>query len=472
VTARTLPDASRLLDAPASAWAELRARLRASGLDAAWLGRVLRVGERVDDAMRAPMRLWTLRRAREPAAAAARMLVVGDPVPEALARQAIGDASRWIDAGLLARADGGLVSPFRLGFAFDRAFFSDDLAAAGDAVMGPSATTLYACLAARPASRVDALLDVGCGAGAIAIALADRAARVVATDVSERALVLAEANARLNGVTNVELRRGDLFEPVRGERFDRVVSQPPFVARAPGQPDAPFLFGGARGDELALALLGGVVGHLAEGGHAVVLVDFPVVRAEPIEVRVARAAPDVRVLVVASPPRSLEDHCALHAAAAHPALGPDFARAAIAMRDHLDAQRIEGLRLSVCVLERGAPSVALVSVSHFADSPPNDDALDRMVRARALLAAGDDALLDAPLRIAPGTRLERSDVAGAPPVVIVRPPRDRLLPATTVDARVAACAESVGAARSARAAGVGAADVRDALARGLLEPAD
>ena len=75
------------------------------------------------------------------------------------------------------------------------------------------------------------VLDMGTGSGIAAIAVARRGARVVAVDISAEAVRCARINVLLNRVDDrVEVRRGDLFEPVHGERFDLVLFNPPFYA--------------------------------------------------------------------------------------------------------------------------------------------------------------------------------------------------------------------------------------------------
>jgi release factor glutamine methyltransferase len=73
-------------------------------------------------------------------------------------------------------------------------------------------------------------VDVGTGSGAIAVALAHKLpqASVTAIDLSEPALAVARENAVNNGV-EIRILEGDLLAPVAGERFDIVVSNPPYV---------------------------------------------------------------------------------------------------------------------------------------------------------------------------------------------------------------------------------------------------
>ena len=73
------------------------------------------------------------------------------------------------------------------------------------------------------------ILDLGCGYGVLGIAAAKLSedGRVILTDVNERAVGLAKANLRANGVENAEVRAGDLYEPVQGLSFDHILCNPP-----------------------------------------------------------------------------------------------------------------------------------------------------------------------------------------------------------------------------------------------------
>ena len=77
-----------------------------------------------------------------------------------------------------------------------------------------------------------AVLDVGCGYGVLGIVAAVLApnGRVVMTDVNERAVDLAARNIRANAVPHAEARLGAFYEPVAGESFDAILSNPPIRA--------------------------------------------------------------------------------------------------------------------------------------------------------------------------------------------------------------------------------------------------
>ncbi|MFS0866002.1 methyltransferase [Microbacterium sp. 179-B 1A2 NHS] len=136
--------------------------------------------------------------------------------------------------------------------------------------VGGASLTLAGLQLTTPAERV---LDVGTGCGIQALRARRVASAVVATDVSERALVFTALNAALNGLDGISTRSGSLFEPVAGERFDRVVSNPPFVItpRVAGVPEYEYRDAGFAGDDLVAAFVGGVGDVLAPGGTAQLL---------------------------------------------------------------------------------------------------------------------------------------------------------------------------------------------------------
>ena len=117
------------------------------------------------------------------------------------------------------------------------------------------------------------IVDVGTGSGAIAIALAHKlpAAHMTAVDVSAAALAVARGNAERNRVAErIRFLEGDLLAPVTGERFEIVVSNPPYVAES----DRASLAVEVRDYEPALALFAGngldVYRRLIPGARAVI----------------------------------------------------------------------------------------------------------------------------------------------------------------------------------------------------------
>lgn len=116
-------------------------------------------------------------------------------------------------------------------------------------------------------------LDVGSGCGIQALRLRRIVGRVVATDVSERALRFTALNALLNGVDGIETRHGSLFAPVAGKRFDRIVTNPPFVItpRVDGVPAYEYRDAGRVGDALVAEVVSGAGTYLAPGGVAQLL---------------------------------------------------------------------------------------------------------------------------------------------------------------------------------------------------------
>ncbi len=253
----------------------LRERLRALGVTREYLRSMT---ERGDD-LRHPLTATRVARLLDdPAALAVRLLFCGEPmsrlqVEEALGAEAAGAA---IGRGFLIAEEELTRSPFHLRFVCGLLLASDYLNDEDrDAVMGAGETTglLYK---AADHGQPDRVLDLGCGAGTIALLLAGRADAVVGTDVNARAVALAQFNAVVNGIANAEFRTGSLFEPLQGEQFDPIVSQPPYYpAPASTAAQLTYLHGGRRGDELANRILDELPEHLAAGGRALIFTSWP-----------------------------------------------------------------------------------------------------------------------------------------------------------------------------------------------------
>jgi methylase of polypeptide subunit release factors len=125
-----------------------------------------------------------------------------------------------------------------------------------------------------PRQDVGRALDLGCGAGVQVLHAGRHATRVVATDTNPRALAMTRLSAALSDVPaeQLDLREGSLFGPVADERFDLVVSNPPFVI----SPSHRFTYrdAGLPGDELSRLVVRGAAAHLAPGGVAAVLANW------------------------------------------------------------------------------------------------------------------------------------------------------------------------------------------------------
>jgi release factor glutamine methyltransferase len=136
-----------------------------------------------------------------------------------------------------------------------------------------SDTWLLAAHVRRHPGVSGAVLDVCTGSGALAITAALSAATsVTAVDVSRRALITARVNARLNGV-RVRTRRGSLLSAVPGERFDLIVSNPPYLPSdddLPRRGGARHIDGGADGRRLMDELIAQAPAHLRTGGALMV----------------------------------------------------------------------------------------------------------------------------------------------------------------------------------------------------------
>jgi SAM-dependent methyltransferase len=163
-------------------------------------------------------------------------------------------------------------SAFHIRYVRDLLIVSDFLTSDTNAVMGAGETTGVLYRAASCGRRIGRVLDLGCGAGTVGLLLAAEADHVTATDINPRAVQLARLNAILNNITNFASRTGNLFEPVNAERFDLIVSQPPYY---PGSGQV-FLHGGPCGHEIAERIVRGVPRFLSAQGKAIIHASWPI----------------------------------------------------------------------------------------------------------------------------------------------------------------------------------------------------
>lgn len=251
----------------------------------------------------------------EPAAVLLRLLTLGEEVTRreldrALPRCGTEGARRLglVNTGGSGRDDGvrSLVDLCPVNVGERELWLASDLgeSATGQAVhpehvlgLGGAGRTLAELTIRTPTTRV---LDLGTGCGIQALQVAQFADEVLGTDISSRALSFAAFNAGLNEVA-VDLRQGDMLAPVRGEQFDLVVSNPPFVitprgsaqarpsgaaggagaserAVRDGAPLPTFTYrdGGRAGDDLLAELVAGIGAHLAAGGTAQLLANWEI----------------------------------------------------------------------------------------------------------------------------------------------------------------------------------------------------
>ncbi|HEY4615817.1 MAG TPA: methyltransferase [Citricoccus sp.] len=254
--------------------------------------------------------------------------MLGDPVPvpaleDALPRLGAAGAARLG----LGRVDGEVfhpavdLSPYAADDVGDAWIASDQTALQTRTVLpswhvlgiGRASLTLAGNVVRRPAGRA---LDLGVGCGIQTLHLLAHAGHVTATDLSERALAFTAFNLRLNAATlgldpaedlfapggRVTLAAGDLLDPVAGQRFDLVVSNPPFVitprgpaAGGPGQhrPEGreeprdinTYRDGGREGDRLLAGLVHRLPGHLEPGGTAQLLGNWEIHAGQDWDVR-------------------------------------------------------------------------------------------------------------------------------------------------------------------------------------------
>lgn len=160
----------------------------------------------------------------------------------------------------------------------EKEFWSLPLAVSPDVLIPRPETELVVelALARLPLAAESRVLDLATGSGAIALAIAHERPRaaVIGTDVAAAAIQVALRNALQLRLSNVEFVLGSWFEPVAGQRFDLVVSNPPYIAEGDGRVERSVhrfephgaLYSGSDGLDALRAVTAAAGSHLATGG--------------------------------------------------------------------------------------------------------------------------------------------------------------------------------------------------------------
>jgi methylase of polypeptide subunit release factors len=137
---------------------------------------------------------------------------------------------------------------------------------ASDAVFFGPDTYRFCALLQRWAPRAGRVIDIGCGTGAGALALRDRAQELLLVDVNQQALRYARVNAALAGA-QVQLAESDVLRDVQGS-FDLVIANPPYMRDVAGRTYRDG--GGALGEGLSVRIVREGLARLAPGGTLIV----------------------------------------------------------------------------------------------------------------------------------------------------------------------------------------------------------
>ncbi len=241
-----------------------------------------------------------------------------------------------------------------------------------DHVLGisPASTSLAQLTLRRPVGRA---LDLGTGCGVQALHLAQHTGHVVATDVNERALRLTRLNAALNGADDVEVRAGSLLEPVAGERFDLIATNPPFVISPPGGDLLVYRDSGLPGDEVVERIVRDAPDHLTPGGWLQVLANWSILRDRPWDERLEDwLRDDCDALVVQREVLDPASYVELWLKDAGVHGGPDYLRRYDAWLAWFEEQGVEGVGfgwLNVRLREHGSGTHRLLDWPHAVEQP-------------------------------------------------------------------------------------------------------
>jgi methylase of polypeptide subunit release factors len=306
-----------------------------------------------------------------------------------------------------------------------------DLGAPADAthVLGAGGASLTLARI-TPRAAGGRALDLGCGSGVQVLHAARHIDSIVATDTNPRALRCTALSAALSGLhpEQLDLRAGSLFGPVAGERFDLVVSNPPFVI-SPGHRFT-YRDAGLPGDALTQQVVRGAAAHLAPGGHAAILGNWLHVVGADWRERVAAwvTGTGVSAWIVQRDAEPVADYAAAWLRDAGEVDGPGFDAALHDWLDTFEAMRCEAVGFGWVVLvapggeDPGAPWVHVEDLAHAERLPTGEEVAAFLAGCAWVEALPAPALLASCARLAEGATITRTEVVGGASATAL-PPR-------------------------------------------------
>ncbi len=345
------------------------------------------------------------------------------------------DGNLWVASDLTPGLDGG---PQRVG---------------PDHVLGisPAATSLAELTVRAPVGRA---LDLGTGCGVQSLHLATHARQIVATDVNQRALWLTRLNAELNGI-DLDVREGSFFEPVAGELFDLIVTNPPFVISPATGERLVYRDSGLPGDRVVEDIVRAIPAFLNPGGTGQVLANWAIARGRSWDERLAEwlePAADVRgcdAWIVQREVLDLPSYVELWLKDAGQHGAPDYAQRYETWLSWFDQMGIEAVGFGWITLRSrttaGPDDHRLEEWPWEVEQPLGPEIAAHFDRVELVRALSDDALLATRPVLAADVVQETFGPAGAedPSQIVLRRQRGmrRAVPIDTVTSALAGAAD-------------------------------
>lgn len=116
---------------------------------------------------------------------------------------------------------------------------------------------------------VESVLDLGCGSGFLSIIASRHSQYVVGTDLNPRAINFSTFNAYLNNITNCRFICGDLYQPIDEEKYDLILSNPPYEIAI--NKTNLFQDGGEYGHKVLKRIIKGAPLHLTKNGFCQII---------------------------------------------------------------------------------------------------------------------------------------------------------------------------------------------------------